>query len=322
MHYYITGCNGLVGSYIARKLLENGATVSALKRKDSDLSYINDISDQIKWHEGDILDVLSLEAGIKEADYVIHCAGMVSFLQADFAKMFKVNVEGTANVVNTCLKYTGKKLLYISSIAALGNTILPEIINETKQWDNSAMNSKYGLTKFMGEEEVWRGNAEGLDVIVINPSVVLGRGNWKKSSLTMFDYISTEPLFYPEGNVNYVDVRDLADLVMQLIDQQVLNEKFIASAGCISYKDMLEQISLKLNKRPPKYKLNNFFAFTALTTGKIKGFFTGQSSTVSKELIKNSKRMTQYSNEKIKKNLSFTFRNLDTTLDWIANSVN
>ena len=318
MHYFITGCNGLVGSYIARKLLEQGATVAALKRKNSDLSHIKDISGKINWFEGDVLNVLSLDECIKQADCVIHCAGMVSFHQRDFAKMFKINVEGTANVVNTCLRYSCKKLVYISSVAALGNSILEETVNETKKWDNSSMNSKYGLTKFLGEEEVWRGNAEGLDVIVVNPSFVFGKGNWKKSKLSLLDYIDSEPLFYPEGNLNFIDVRDLADLVFKLIDQEVINEKFIVSAGYISYKEMFVKISKKLGKNPPKYKLTRFFSFIALFSSKLKKLISIKSPSVSKELIKNSRRKTVYNSDKIKQKLSFTFRDIEETLDWIV----
>ncbi len=316
MNYFITGCNGLVGSYIARKLLDQGEGVSALRREKSALGQVKDIVNDIHWYEGDILDVLSLESPIAKADFVIHCAGMVSFLPKDFPLMYKVNVEGTANIVNTCLKLGSKKLLYVSSVAALGVNAKQEIVDESQKWDNSGMNTKYGLTKFMGEEEVWRGNAEGLDVIVVNPSVVLGRGEWGRSSLALLDFASKGPIFYPEGNINFIDARDLADIIYQLIKGNHYNEKYIVSAGNISYKDMLSKLTAAMGKSPPKFKVNALLANLALVGDKLTALVTRNSPKLSKELIRNGGRKTIFSNEKINDRLSFSFRELQDTIEW------
>jgi len=316
MNYFITGCNGLVGSYIARKLLDQGEEVSALRREKSSLDQVKDIENDIQWYEGDILDVLSIEKPIEKADFVIHCAGMVSFLPKDFHLMYKVNVEGTANIVNTCLKIGGKKLLYISSVAALGVDAKQDIVDESQKWDNSGMNTKYGLTKFMGEEEVWRGNAEGLDVIVVNPSVVLGRGEWGRSSLALLEFASKSPIFYPEGNINFIDARDLADIIYQLIEGGHFNEKYIVSAGNISFKDMLFKLTAAMGKKPPKFKINAILASLALVGDKFVAMFTSNSQKLSKELIRNGKRKTLFSNKKINDRLGFTFRKLEDTIEW------
>jgi len=328
MRFFITGCNGLVGSYIARKLLAEGAEVSALKREQSSFEYIQDIADKIAWHHGDILDVMSLEQPILEADFVIHCAGFVSFASKDYSKMFKVNVEGTANLVNGCLKYGQKKLLYISSVAALGTNDRQEVIDETQEWDDANISSKYGYTKFMGESEVWRGHSEGLDVIVVNPSVVFGRGEWGRSSLALIKYAASSPIFYPTGDVNYIDARDLADIIFQLIDRKIYNKRFIASAGKESYYRVMEIVSKEMGTKAPSLKFNKTAAFIALQTAKLMAFFKGILQTgnqkreiqpkLSKELIKNSTRKTFFDNKKIVETLDFKFRKLEDTLTWLV----
>ncbi|MEM1135459.1 MAG: SDR family NAD(P)-dependent oxidoreductase [Bacteroidota bacterium] len=317
MHYFITGCNGLVGSYIARKVLTQGGKVSAIKRKQSKLTYIEDIAEQINWYDGDVLDILSLDKGVEQADCVIHCAGVVSFHRRDFKLMFKVNVEGTKNVVNTCKKYHVQKLVHISSVAALGNKYDEETVNENAEWDNVNEHSSYGLTKFLGEQEIWRGNAEGLDVIVINPSVVIGRGEWGRSSLALLEYANSNPIFYPEGYINYIDARDLAEVIYLLINREFYNERFITSGGYMTYKKMLNLLAYKLGKKPPKFKINPFIASTALYAAKLTAFILGKPPILSKELLKNSRNKTVFSNEKIKEKLSFTFKSIEDTLDWI-----
>jgi len=318
MKVFITGCNGLVGSYIARKLLKEGAEVSALKRKDSLLDHIQDITHKITWHEGDITDLLSIETPIKEADFVIHCAGFVSFLAQDYSKMLKINVEGTANIVNTCLKFGHKKILYISSVAALGINVNQQVVDETQKWDDGNISSKYGHTKFLGEAEVWRGHSEGLDVIVVNPSVVLGRGEWGRSSLALLKYASSNPLFYPKGDVNYVDARDLASIIYHLIIEKIYNERFIVSAGKISYQELIEIICNSMGTKVPKLPFNNFVALIILQLTKLMSLFTGKPPKLSRETIKMSMRKTLFSNKKIVKQLNFKFRAIQDTIAWLA----
>ena len=319
MLFFITGCNGLVGSYIARKLLIEGAQVSALKRKDSSLEHIKDIADKITWYEGDILDILSIEKPIKEADFVVHCAGFVSFFSQDYPKMHKVNVEGTANIVNTCLKFGYKKLLYISSVAALGINAQQEVVDETQEWDDANMISKYGYTKFMGETEVWRGHSEGLDVIVVNPSVVFGRGEWGRSSLALIKYAFSSPMFYPTGDINFIDARDLADIIYKLIEGKIYNERFILSAGKTSYFNFMEIISKQIGKKTPKFAFNTTIAFFALQLVRIIAFFKGTRPMLSKEIINMTFRKTRFSNDKVIKRLDFRFRKLQDTISWLAN---
>ncbi len=214
MQILITGATGLVGSATARRFLADGHSVSVLHRPDSDRSLLQDVEDRIQWIEGDILDVLSLEKALENVEYVVHAAAVVSFVPRDEAAMVKVNVEGTANVVNACLKRGIRKLCHVSSVAALGRphprTIeqdKPVVIDETQRWEDSPNNSAYAKTKYLAELEVWRGISEGLPAVIVNPSLILGEGDWQKSSTQLFKYVYDGKPFYTEGTVNYVDVQ-------------------------------------------------------------------------------------------------------------------
>ena len=195
---FLTGGTGLVGAHILLKLTENGHNVKALKRKKSSLTVIEnifshynkvDLLQSIEWIDGDLLDPFSLEKGIKDCQIVIHCAAVVSFNPKDFEKMMIQNVEGTANIVNICLDYKIKKLGYISSIATLSNSKKNNLRTENDFWKKSKSNTQYAISKYLSEQEVWRGVSEGLNSIIVNPSVILGPGDWTKGSSQMFEKV-------------------------------------------------------------------------------------------------------------------------------------
>ncbi|MFC0183961.1 SDR family oxidoreductase [Pseudarcicella hirudinis] len=205
--------------------------VAGFKRPESDLSLLKGLEDQITWFEGDILDVLSLEEAISKADYVVHTAAMVSFAPKDRNKMLRINVEGTANVVNMCLLYKVKKLCFVSSVAAIGRKFsngasdTSNLIDEKAQWEESPLNSNYAKSKYQAELEVWRGVAEGLDAVVVNPSIILGEADWYKSSTQLFKYVYDENKYYTGGTINYVDVQDVAEIIYKLLHSDIVNER-------------------------------------------------------------------------------------------------
>ena len=257
MRILITGATGLVGSATVRRFLADGHRVSVLHRPDSDRSLLQDVVDRIEWIEGDILDVLSLEKALDNIEYVVHAAAVVSFVPRDEAAMVKVNVEGTANVVNVCLHKGIRKLCHVSSVAALGRpnprTIesdTPVFIDETQRWEDSPNNSAYAKTKYLAELEVWRGISEGLPAVIVNPSLILGEGDWQKSSTQLFRYVYDGKPFYTEGTVNYVDVRDIAEALYRLVNSDIEGERFILSAGSASYYELFEVIAMGFGKRP------------------------------------------------------------------------
>jgi dihydroflavonol-4-reductase len=316
----ITGANGLVGSNIARKFAEANFEVLALCRLGCDTRLLNDILPKITIVEGDVLDINSLERAFYNIDYVIHAAAVVSYSPKDRDKMYKVNVEGTANVVNICVEKKIKKLCYVSSIAALGKPHTPNeqaveaIIDENQKWEESPLNSHYAKSKFLGELEVWRGEAEGLKTIVVNPSVILGEGDWSKSSTQLFKYVFDEHNFYTEGNLNYVDVKDVVEAIFQLTISEISSERFILNGGTIIYKDFFERVAQVFRKKPPTRAISPFLTEILWRVEAIRSFFTQKSPLITKETSKNSRTKFAYKNQKIRQALSFEFTNLDDTI--------
>ena len=324
----ITGITGLVGSFTARYFLKSGFQVVGLKRANSSLSLIQDIDNQIIWFEGDVLDILALEKAIENVNYVVHAAAIVSFAPKDGNRMFKTNVEGTINVVNLCLEKKIKKLCFVSSVAALGRKISSENklsqlikIDEKSTWEENELNSNYAKTKYLAELEVWRGQSEGLESVIINPSVVLGEADWNKSSTQLLKYVYDEHKFYPEGNLNYVDVLDVAECIYLLMTSDISDERFVLSAGQISYKDFFEKIAYKFNKKAPILLVTKTLAGIIWRLEVIRTFFTGKAPLITKETALSSSHSFEYQNEKIKKFLNFSFKNIDNSLDRICNNL-
>jgi len=321
----ITGISGLVGSAIARNFLQKGLIVKALVRQNSDLSLIQDIVSRITLFEGDILDILSLESAMEDVDYVVHSAAIVSFSPNDRTKMEKVNIEGTANVVNVCLSRKVKKLCFISSISALGRpSKMEDIFNlevkidEMQKWTESDSNSHYAKTKYLAEAEVWRGEAEGLKIIVVNPTIVLGEGDWLKSSTKLFKYVFDEKPFYTSGYLNYVDVLDLAEIVEKLTVSEISGERFAVTAGLVSYKEFFERIAIKINKKPPYFLVKPWLMAIVWRLESLKSWLFGSIPLITKETAKTSSMKILYSNNKISNTLNYRFKDLDQTLERVC----
>lgn len=322
MNVFLTGITGLLGSEIARQFLEKGYHVRALVR---DPARALTSHPHLTYLQGDILDVVSLGEQMKGMDYVVHAAAVVSFAPKDRNEMYKINVEGTANVVNACLSASVKKLCHISSIAAFGRPSLKEMekveqvdIDETQMWVNSGTNSHYAITKYQGECEVWRGTAEGLNTVIVNPSIILGESAWNQSSTKLFKYIYDGRPFYPEGFLNYVDVKDVAAAVLQLIESPVVGERFCVSAGMISYKEFFDKIADRFGKKKPWFKVSANLMGVLWRAEALKSALTGGAPLITKETAKTAQLRIMQKNGKIRETLGFEFRTLDQTLDRVC----
>ena len=316
----ITGANGLLGSNVARRFAEAGFEVIALCRARSDLSLLKNFVSKIKIIEGDILDIASLEIALENIDFVVHTAAVVSYSPKDRNNMYKVNVEGTANIVNICLDKRIKKLCYVSSIAALGKPnastehTLDGVIDENQKWEDSPLNSHYAKSKYQGELEIWRGQAEGLATVIVNPSVILGEGDWNKSSTQLFKYVYDEHRFFTEGNLNYVDVKDVVEAIFRLTVSEIKNERFILNAGTITYKSFFERVAKVFYKNPPKKSISPFLIEILWRLEAIRSFFTKKSPLITKETAKNSRTKFAYKNQKISRAINFKFTDFDETI--------
>lgn len=311
---FITGCNGLVGSFIARELLSKGEKIIALRRKSSDLSLIKDLESSIQWLEGDISDTEILNKAMEQADTVIHAAAVISFSPKQRKKMYKVNVEGTANVVNAALKNKVRKFCYISSIAALGRKKGETIIDEKALWEDSEMNTHYAKSKYLAELEVWRGIEEGLPAFIVNPSVVLGPGNWKNGSTKLFRYVFRKNKFYTKGHISYVDVKDVAGIVAELLQHNTTGERYILNAGRVTYQELFTGIARSFSVNPPAIEVGKLLSEIAWRLESIRTMFSASEPIITKETVRLSDLSFVYKNEKIRKFLSYEFTSLEETI--------
>lgn len=319
---FLTGANGLIGSFIARQLLSEGYAIRALKRKHADLSLLNDIKNKIEWIEGDICDISLLNDSLKNIECIIHSAAIVSFSPGREEEMLRINTGGTANLVNAALNNKIPRFCHISSVAALGRKKDATVIDEGSLWENSRLNSNYARSKYLAELEVWRGIEEGLNAVIVNPSIVLGPGNWNGGSTRLFKYAFGNHWFYPPGEMNYIDVRDVAQVVCTLMGHPIHSERFILNAGNISYKKFLEQAALLFKKRPPMLKTSRFLREAGWRLEVVRSWISGEEPVITRETAAISELKVTYDNSKIRKLLTYEFIKPEDSIRWACECLN
>lgn len=307
-----------MGSHLIRALVAAGKPVRALYRQQPS-PRLEDLSGKIEWVPGDILDVGALEDAMAGVTQVYHCAAVVSFQAGDEDRILKINVEGTANVVNMALDAGVKKLLFVSSVAAIGRARAGIAINEECEWEESKNNSRYSISKFLGEMEVWRGIAEGLDAVIINPAIILGAGFWKEGSGALFKNAWNEFPFYTQGINGFVDVEDVTQAMIQLMDSDISGERFIVSADNWNYQQLFTTMAEALGRKPPHIAVRPWMAELIWRMEKVKGMITGKRPLLTKETARTAQIKVYYENRKILKALpGFHFRPLQDTIKRIA----
>lgn len=309
----VTGGTGLVGSHLLVELVKSGKRIRAIKRNASNMrmvqGMVNDdkLFGNIEWVDGDVLDIYSLSEAMEGITHIYHCAATISFDPKAVPHMMKVNIEGTANVVNAALEKGVNKLCFVSSIAAIGRTINGETVTEKTPWKASPNNSNYAISKYGAEREVWRGTIEGLDAVIVNPSVILGPGDWNTGSTKMFKQAYEGLKFYTSGVNGFVDVRDVCKIMILLMESPIKNERFIVSSESYAFRDFFDNACTYFKKPVPKIKAGPFLGSVAWRIEALKSFFTGIKPLITKETARSANQRYYYSNEKIKKALHFEF---------------
>jgi len=320
---FVTGGTGLVGSHVLLKLAKRGEDFKALKRISSSLSICksvfsfynsNALFDKINWVEGDVNDIPSLTEGMKGCEKLIHCAAIVSFYESDADLLKKVNIEGTANVMNVALASDIKKVGFVSSIAALGRNSTLGMVDEECQFKITKLDSNYALSKYYAEQEVWRASNEGLDVVIVNPSVILGPGDWSKGSPQIFQKIHKGLKFYTEGSTGYVDVNDVAESVLQLLFSEIKNERFIVNGANLKYRDCFDMIAVSLNKPKATIKITPLLKEIAWRVEAVRSFFTTQKPLLTRETANSAMTSSAFNTSKIEKMINFKFTDMDATI--------
>jgi nucleoside-diphosphate-sugar epimerase len=291
----VTGGSGLLGSCLIRQLVEDGQSVRALYRSAIP-SFTG--ADRVEWVKGDILDILSLEEALKGVEKVYHCAAVVSFHPARKADMHRVNVQGTAHVVNACLDAGVQRLLFVSSVAALGRIRENEAIHEGMNWTPASSNSEYGKTKYLAETEVWRGMAEGLSVAIVNPVIILGAANWNSGSSKIFQSAYHEFPWYTEGSSGFVDVEDVARAMLLLMKSDVTARRFIISAENRTYREVFSLIARFFHKKPPRRKVSKFLSEIVWRLEAVKGWMTGKEPLLTRETATTARAKVNFDNSR------------------------
>ena len=313
---FITGGTGLVGSHILLKLSQDNIPFKALKRSTSSLKVCKDVFTHYKaeqlfnsiiWETGDVNNIPSLEDAMQNCDTIIHAAAMVSFNNEDANLMHKINVEGTENIMNVALSMNIKKISYISSIASLGRNSTENMVDENCHFRVSKKESNYSLSKYYSEQEVWRASQEGLDVVIINPSVILGPGDWTKGSSQIFQRINKGLKFYTTGSTGYVDVVDVANCAIQLLLSDIKNERFIINGANMKFRTLFDLIAEGLGKKKATIKVTPLLKEIAWRAEWIRSFIVGKKPLLTKETANSSMKNNSYSTKKIEEAIGYKF---------------
>lgn len=319
----LTGGTGLVGSHLLYELTASGKKVRALRRKESNFDMLEKIFrwynpeeywrllNLIEWVDGDVADILSLQDALKGVKQVYHCAAVVSFVPSERPNMLKINIDGTANLVNACLHEGVEKLCHCSSIAAVGRPDKGTWVDESLIWKTSRKNSFYSISKFGAEREVWRGSEEGLDVVIVNPSVIIGPGDPNRSSARLFTTVKNGLRFYSSGETGFVDVRDVATAMHLLMESDVMNERYIVNSENMSYRDLFRIFARHAGVKPPFFKAGRGLSEVAWRLEKIRSIITGSNPLITRETAQSANSHYRFSNEKIKSDLGMVFRTVD-----------
>ncbi len=314
----VSGATGFVGSHLLAELLRSGIKVRATRRSISNTDHVYKIlehysvasekySSLIEWIDADLLDPVDIENAMAGIDLVYHAAAIVSFDHRNRREVIRNNVEVTRNIVNACLEHNVKKLCFVSSTAALGSASLNEEVSEDSPWVDSRSQSAYSTSKRQSEMEVWRGVAEGLNVIIVNPSIILGAGDWTRSSPRLIKAVWEGLNYYTEGVTGYVDIRDVVKAMIWLAQSDISGERFILSSENLSYKEVLTMISKAMNKPPPGRLAAPLLIGLAWRLDWLRSKFSGKGRTITREAVTAGMQKRYFSGKKISDTMGIQF---------------
>jgi dihydroflavonol-4-reductase len=325
---FVTGGTGLLGSHLLFQLTSEGKSVRAIYRNFDSISRVqklfnfynpkasNQLFKLIEWVVCDVRDVVTLEEVMTDCNQVYHCAAAVSFRKKHFHSMMKINREGTANMVNVALTLPIEKFCFVSSTAAVAkDDTKPDVpLVETNKWIQSEETSGYAISKYSSEKEVWRGIEEGLNAVIINPSVIIGAWSWEESSMTIFKTISNGFKFYTKGANAFVDARDVAKAMFLLMESPISNQRFLCTGTNVSFREVFNLIAAALNQKPPSIQAGMFLSQLARFVDGIQSLFTNK-RVLTKESVNSAYSVTSYNSSKLLKAIDFQFTPLGETIE-------
>ncbi len=311
----VTGATGFLGSEVCRQLILAGKnSIRCTKRASSVVpEMLLPFQSKIDWVEADLLEIDALNEALQGVTQVYHCAALVSFDPSLKKKLIQNNVEGTANLVNFCVE-KGIRLLHVSSIAAVGEGKPGELINENHHLEETPKDNAYAMSKYESEMEVWRGMAEGLDAVIVNPSLIIGKNAGTTGTGQIFETVRNGLKFYTSGSCGLVDVEDVAKTMILLMESKISNERFIINAENWSYKTLFEETAKCFGVKPPAFEAKPWMLELAWRASALGTVFTGKIMGVDKISAQSASRIQDYDNGKVKAAIGFVFKPLRETV--------
>jgi dihydroflavonol-4-reductase len=309
----ITGATGFLGTELTHQLTASGLKLRAIKRESSKIPDLLKDNQAIEWVNADVNEFSDLESAFEGVTKVYHCAGLVSFDPKDKLKLIRVNIEGTSNVVNLCVAQQAR-LVHVSSVAALGQPKKGQQITEDDYWEYSPHVHTYAISKYEGEMEVWRGIAEGLEALIVNPSVIIGPNAGYDGSGALFKLVRKGLSFYTNGATGLVDVQDVAKSMILLMNTELHSERYTLSAENRSFQTLFTEIAAGFGLQAPVREAKPWMLGIAWRAARLAGFFTGKSYGITSDTASSSISTSEYSNHKIKNTIGIDFKPLDQSI--------
>lgn len=307
-----------MGSHLLYHLLLKNDSVCAIHQKSSNLIAVKNVFEfyttdfenffqRIQWIEAALDDVPALEKAFENVNQVFHCAALVSFQSSDYQKMRRVNIEGTTNIVNLCISTKVDKLCFVSSVAAIENGNEGEVMDESDKWNNATDKSGYAITKYGAEMEVWRASQEGIPIVIVNPGVILGSGFWYKGSGRMFTNVDKGLRFYTNGTTGFVGVKDVVSIMIELMNSDIKNERFVVISENLSFRNILFLIADALKRERPKIRISKFMSECIWRMEFLRSKILGSRPMLTKRTARSALSNHPYTAEKIKTELRYEF---------------
>jgi dihydroflavonol-4-reductase len=312
--FLVTGATGFVGSWLTRRLLKDGHEVSVLCRHENGLD--PDLRERCKVHRGDITDAASLLPAFRGQDRVYHLAGYVGYKEELRPLMEQVNVQGTENVLQACLREKVPELVYMSSVVAIGASHQPEVLNEDSPYTITDLNLGYFETKKKAEELVVKANASGaLKTFLLNPSTIYGPGDFKKGSRKAQLKVALGKFpVYTNAGVSVVSIEDVVEAALRVTERGRPGERYVISGDNLTIKQLFEKIAKEMGVSPPRILL---LTPIVRALGKIGG--------MSKESSLTSTMYHWFDHTKAEKELGLHFKSADeaihSSVSWLKQNM-
>jgi len=318
----VTGASGFVGAHLAKELSNSGASVRALYYRHEPTPVML-AWPGVSWQQANLLDIYDVEVVMEGISEIYHCAAIVSFNPARKEEMIHTNTEITSNIANSAIDAGVRKLVHISSVASLGRNGTTKEITEEAQWEESSLNSGYGLSKHGSEMEVWRSIGEGLDAVILNPGIILGEPlcpkGWQDGSSRLMQTAYKEFPFFTDGITAFVDIADVVRAAIALMQSDISGERFILSAGNYPFRDIFNRMADALGRRRPRFHAGPFATSLVWRWSMLQARLSGSKPIITKETARNAQLKSFYKADKITRALpGFTYNSIDSTIVRIA----